>query len=389
MLWDMPANQEPIGAPRDHEALISLTALHYIEENELLDTGQLADAKKSLQALFLRTSGEETMLRRLIDVLKVTRNIQSTFTNISGTIGAVRKSVATVDERVANLRQLIEHGPVSPEHHAAFAGPFLAFSNSFVQKIHAFEETLQQYLDAREQEASAQNIYRIARDSRERLRQRLSGKLAQGSGDVETRIKDELATSFNYGDAEEGMRDTTARARAVEKELQDQLSEIRTMCQAAMNPSMRNLQVAVKEEDDMYLRFAGVVSRDATLDFLKAPVQELLKLYQHAHGMFQLDYDKLKHALQTLVDSTDAYFHAKDEDRDVTAKREKLRKIEGLIPFLEHGAQLAQSKELEIYDRFSRELGAAISQARAPWSHVSDDLLRAKVQAEAELSTRL
>src|SRR6266566_10071987 len=103
----MAENPDPKLAARQREALISLTAMHYIEEHGLLDDAQLSDAKKSLQALFLRTSGAETILRRLIEVLKVRRNMQSTFSGVSGTFNAIRRSIEAMEERANNLRRLI------------------------------------------------------------------------------------------------------------------------------------------------------------------------------------------------------------------------------------------------------------------------------------------
>jgi hypothetical protein len=375
--------------PREHEALISLTALHYIEEHELLARDKLSDAKKSLQALFLRASGEETLLRRLIDELKTTRNIHHAFGSIAGTIGAVRKSVASVDERVASLRKYTEQTPPSPSAATDFVGPFLSFSHAFVQKITAFADSLEEYLSAREQEARAKAIFQVASQVRERLRQRLAGKLAQTEGEVENRIKNELNTSVNYGEAEANMLQAETKSRAVEKEVQTHLKEMRAMCQAAMNPSMRDRLVLVKPEDDIFKRFSEAVARHPEIDRIKDRLRELFKLYHHAHGMFQLDYDMLRQGLQALAQNTEAYFHAKEEDQDLATKRDKLRKIEGLIPFLENGAKLATAKESAAYPIFSRELSNSISKTDVPWTHIAESLLRAKVQAEAELNTRL
>jgi hypothetical protein len=69
--------------PQHREALVSMTALYFIEEHALLRPELLEDAKKSLQALFLRTSGEETMLRKLIEILKTTKQIHQSFASIS------------------------------------------------------------------------------------------------------------------------------------------------------------------------------------------------------------------------------------------------------------------------------------------------------------------
>src|SRR6266566_101719 len=235
MLDVMPENtDDPALAACRREGLISLTAMHYIEEHALLDEAQLSDAKQSLQALFLRTSGAETMLRRLIEVLKVRRNMHTTFSRISGTFMAIRRSIEAIDERAANLRRLIERTPVSAEANAKFVGLFLSYSIRFLQRISAFEKALEKYLNTRELEARTQANHHIAQESRERLRQRLTtSNLGQTSGNVETRIKDELATSLNYDEVEATMRSAVRQARAAEADVLSQLEAIDSMCQAA------------------------------------------------------------------------------------------------------------------------------------------------------------
>ena len=385
----MMLNRNHFIAPREREGLISLTAITYIEEHKLLSAEQLGDAKKSLQALFLRASGEETMLRKLIEVLKTTHNIHHSFASISGTLAGISKCVTTVEQRLTNLRTQLTLAPVSAEANTDFVGPFLSFSQMFLDKIAAFGHYLTQYLAAREQEARAHSLYNIALDARERLRQRLTGQLAQADGELEARIKDELVTSFDYGRAESEMKATARRSRAAEREVQGQLEKIQAMCHAAMNPGLRDRAAKVDPDEDIFAQFVGGLSRHHALAAIKDPVLELFKLYQHSHGMFRLDYNKLNRALDTMMGNTRAYFEAKEEDRDIAAKRERLHKIEGLIPFLEEAAQLAISDNMDAYPTFSRQLSATISDRRAQWNHIAEDLLRAKVQAEAEISTRL
>jgi len=175
----------------------------------------------------------------------------------------------------------------------------------------------------------------------------------------------------------------------MQREVQDHLSELQAMCRVATNPALRDQLAEVDAEQDIFVRFTQALPRHDCLVTIKESVLELFKLYHHSHGMFQLDYQKLNRAFETLMDNTDAYFHAKEEDRDLAAKRENLRKIEGLIPFLEQAAHLASDDHMDAYPTFSRQLSAQISERRAPWNHIAEDLLRAKVQAEAEISTRL
>lgn len=385
----MAESVDPTLATRRREALISLTAMQYIEEHALLDGAQLSDAKESLQALFLRTSGAETMLRRLIEVLKVRRNMHSSFSRISGTFVAIRRSIDAMEERADNLRRLIERSPVSAEANAQFVGPFLSFSIRFLQKIAAFEKVLQKYLVTREQEVRAQATHRIAQESRERLRRRLTGShLGEINGDVETRIKDELATSLNYDEVEAIMQAAVKTARAVDAEVMAQLDVIHTMCQAATESSKRDRSVAIKPEDDMVARFARLSASDAVTRRIEEPVRELLALYQRAHGVFKLDFDRLKQALQQLSNNSSAYFNAKDEDREMATKREKLRKIEALIQFLERAAQLAGAADLDAYPKFSKAFSEAISERYSTWAFAAEHLLSAKVRAEAELNNR-
>lgn len=387
----MNLNRNHFIDPPKREALISLTALYFIEEHGLLPPDKIEDAKRSLQALFLRASGEETMLRKLIDMLKITRNIHLSFANIAGILGGVSKCLATTEARLAALRQHFSNPPVSAEENSDFVGPLLSFSQAFIHKIGGFYRHLLKFLDLKEAEAQATSFYRIAKDARERLKRRLAGDLgAQPAGADETRIKDELVASFDYGETESRHKSAMREARAMEREIRDQLKDIQAMCRMAMNPGMRDPNRATSNEyEDVFALFSDALMRYPRLQPLQAEILDLFKLYQHAYGTFMLDYSKLKDAMRTMMDNTDAYFDAKGEDRDIAIKREKLRKIEGLIPFLEHGVRLSTDAAADTYFKFSRQYSEVITAKKTLWLHISEDLLRAKVQAEAELSTRL
>lgn len=387
----MTLNRNHFIAAPQREALISLTALCYIEEHELLARPQFDDAKKSLQALFLRASGEETMLRKLIDILKSTHNIHRSFASIAGILAGVSKCVGTTTDRIAALRTKTERQTPSAEEHADFVGPFLTFSQQFLSRITTFAHALQQYLELRENESRAYSLYRIALDARVRLKQRLAGGLGEGGTEVEHRIREEIVHSFDYGEAEAGLNIAVREARRKEQEIHELLADIKGMCRMAMNPSMRDQPdgMAQPAYDDIFARYSTALPAHPRLETLKEPVRELFKLYQHSYGMFVLDFNKLNQAIETMRHNTEAYFEAKDEDRDITIKRDKLRKIEGLIPFLEHSAQLAAEEDMDTYYKFSRQLSAVVSARKTQWQHIAEDLLRAKIQAEAEISTRL
>jgi hypothetical protein len=393
------------------EALVSMTALSFIEENALLSQDQLDDAKKSLQALFLRTSGEETMLRKLIEILKITKQIHQSFASISSILTGITRGVQTVDGKIAAYKQALATLTLNAEENAAFAGPFLSFSQAFLQKVDAFDNSMRQYVELRENEARYASIYRIAQEARERLKQRLTGVLgSQTRGEHETRIRQQVMASFDYSEAESNLQYAQRETRNKEEEILALLEDIRAMCQMAKNPAMREkteepsdatassysvVPAAAKtakpraEYADVFAMFARALRQHPRLLQLKDIVLDLFKIYQHSYGMFRLDCSNLNKAIETMFDNSEAYFEAKEEDRDIRNKREKLKMIEGLIPFLERSAVMMAETESETYNRFSRRLSDLISEKRTIWSHIAEPLLRAKVQAEAELSTRL
>lgn len=390
----------PDSKPTDsqqREALVSMTALHFIEEHALLHADQLDDAKKSLQALFLRTSGEETMLRKLIEILKTTKQIHQSFASISNILTGITRGVQTVDDKVAAYKQAMAIMSLSAEENADFAGPFLSFSQVFLQKIEAFDKNLRHYVELRETESRYASIHRIAQEARERLKQRLAGVLgSRQDNEAESKIRKNVVASFDFNEAESNLNYAQRETRNQGEEIKMQLEDIRQMCQMAKNPSMRekldDVSVILKPKDnytDVFTLFAKALRKHPRLLKIKDIVLELFKLYQHSYGMLRLDCNNLDKAIATMFDNSLAYFEAKEEDKDIQTKREKLRLIEGLIPFLERAAMALMEGTADAYPKFSRRFSDLISEKKTAWSHVAEQLLRAKVLAEAELSTRL
>jgi hypothetical protein len=388
---------------QSREALVSLTALTFIEDNALLPRDQLAEARNSLQALFLRTSGEETMLRKLIEILKITRALHQSFANIGNILSGVSKGLHTLHAKIAVLREQTGRMVLSAEENADFVGPFLSFSQRFVHKVEGFQRLINDYLEIKEAEGRQASHYRIARDARVQLKQRLAGSLgSEIRGEVENKIRQEVIASFDYSEAETNYKYAQRDSLNMEMEVREALAEIRAMCQMAMNPAMRaNLaddidddaedMLAAKryEFDDIFTLFASALRKHPRLLHIKDAVLELFRLYQASFGMLSLDFTQLAKATETMIENAEAYFDAKEEDTDIRSKRDKLRKIEGLIPFLEQAAALLGDAALDTHAKFSKRLSELVSVRRSAWEHIFEELLRAKVQAEAELSTRL
>ena len=380
------------------EALIVMITILFIEEHGLLRQEDLEDAKKSLQALFLRASGQATLLIKLIEVLRATRNVHQTFASIFIILTGIGKGVTAVDGKITLLRESLDQHKVTAEEYRDFIDLFLSFSQNFHRRLSAFARDVEAYVELKENEAKLAHIYRIARDARNQLRDRLKGDLgSKPRGKTESRIKDEVVSSFNYGESRESLELAIAESHSKEADVLAQLEEIKAMCQMAMNPAMRERpSLAAKPAtpakpayEDIFTRLTDALEKHPALERLKEPVVELFRLYQNSYGMFALDWNRLQAGIQLMVKNTEAYFEAKEEDKDIRAKRDKLRRIESLIPFLERGAKMLDEKEDNTYTIYTRHLSDVISEEKAAWASVAEDLLRAKVQAEAEMSTRL
>ena len=161
------------------------------------------------------------------------------------------------------------------------------------------------------------------------------------------------------------------------------------MCQMAMNPDMREKLEQTQQYDDIFMRFTNCLKQYPRLSQIKDFIIDYFKLYQRAYGMFQLDFDNFNRAVETITSNTEEYFDAKQEDEDMRVKREKLRKYEGLIPFLEHTSEMISEYVDYPFDKFSRKVSEVISEENRPWEHINEELLVSKVTAESDLTTRL
>lgn len=388
-----PSDQGKFLDRQQKESLISMIALLYVEEQGLLNDEQLEDAKESLQALFLRTTGEETMLRKLIEILKTNKALNQTFSDMSNVLTGITKSTETIKRKIDSFKQQLQALEISAEENADFIGPFLEFSGQFAKNVELFERTMYSFRDVKEREARYANMFRIAKEARQRLKERFSGGPGE-EGDKENQIKKKVIQTFDYGETEINHSYSQREAKNTLIEIELLIKEFQKMCQLAMNPDMRDEEKGYQpfkktEYQDMFTIYATAMVKHPRLEILKQPIQQLFRLFQHSYGMFAIDFQKFNNAITPMEENTDAYFQAKDEDEDIRTKRRKLEQIEGLITFLENVAQLLKTEQELVYARFSKAVSDIIMTPASGWSHIVEDLLRMKVSAEADLSTRL
>lgn len=391
-LFSISAGSENVLQEKQKEMLVVLTALSFIEQSALMTQAQLNDARRSIQALFIRSSGEETMLRKLVEIIKVNKELHEAFSSITKISSNVSTSVEVIGRKINYLKQYVSRLELTPQEQSEFFAPFLAFTHKFQEKTVRFNNLMHHYLELREAEAKRVLEYRVAEDASKRLRERLSSELGtETKGEVEANIRREVLGSFDFASARQNLADAERESRLAAREISELLNEMRVMCQLAMNPDMRDnsKDPAAQKYDDIFMLFTRALKRNPRLSQIQDFIIDYFKVYQRAYGMFAIDFDNFNKAVDTITNNTDEYFESKKEDEDIRAKREKLRRYEGLIPFMEEASALITEYSDYPFTKFSKKMSAVISEENRVWDHISEDLLVAKVAAEADLSTRL
>ncbi len=370
-----------------------LIVLNYAEEHGLLSAEQLEDARASLRAMFLHATGEETMLRKVIGTLKINRTLSKSFGEMANILAGIRKSNQALINKHQALDKQMMAMTLSTEEIEHLVRPLLAFSSDFVRAVGEFDRQMSEYKIARETEARSAHIYRLAQESRDRLKQRFEQGTA-GESRQDEQIKEKVYQAFNYTEAEAEYRYNKRSADRVHDEISNSLKDFHHMCQMAMKPEMRSVHKIGSTPGkqpgvDIYMITVKAMDTFPGLRPLIPPVQDHLKLYQRSFGMFMLDFGKLNNAMGPMIEHTEDYFHAKEQDEDVRTTQKKLENIEALIAFIEDVSLLLRDGKHYTYPKFSLAISGHITRATAKWASIADQLLHMKVAAEAELSTRL
>jgi hypothetical protein len=380
---------------RRQEMLVVMTALSYIEAHELLGEQQLKDARRSLQALFIRTTGEETMLRKLIDILRVNRDVQAAFGEIGRITDGVSTSCEALSRRVQDFRTALVAFHPTPEENRDFVAPLIGYAQRFLDKVLQFDRMMSLYLHLREEQARRVHEFRVAREASDRLRERLA-EIPRGLGgtrSVDAMMRQDLLDSFDFGGAEADLERARRDAVAMGERIAALLRDLRALAELAVPPDARSLAnfsgAPVSSADDVYHRFAIGMRRHERVRDLRDTVLEHFRLFHRSHSVFAGDFERLVKAAEAISRNPKDYFDAKLEDYDLRAKRQKLSRLEGLLPFLEHAARLVRRAGDEPAARFSAMLSDLIGVRPSGWSHVAGELLAAKVRAEADMQARM
>jgi hypothetical protein len=386
-------NPLPLLNSQQKESLAMVIVLQYAEHNALLDAEQLEDARASLRALFLRATGEETMLRKIICTLRINHSLNQSFSIISQILDGVDRARATLTSKIRAFEKSVNGLSVSVEVNNIFVEPFYEFSDGFLHNVQKFEHLISEYREAKENEARLAHDFRLAREARERLKNRLDGEHEE-EGEHEKQVKDKLFRTFDFGKIESDYQYARRSSEHVGSEINELLGEFQIMCQMAMTPNMRSMDMekisaSKKTYPDVFKIASSALKKFDELKPLAPAIQELMRLYHHSFGMFVLDLEKFNKAIVPMIENIGDYLHAREMDEDVRAKQGKLKKIEALIAFIEAVAEVLKQDKDYAYPKFSSLITTMIGQEASAWEDIAEELLRMKVIAEAELSTRI
>ena len=375
------------------ETLLMLIVINYAEEHGLLNAEQLEDARASLRALFLRATGEETMLRKIISILRINRALHSTFGEMANILAGIKKSHQSLMGKHAALEKQLAAMVETPDEIAHFARPLLEFSSDIVRTVAEFSRQMTEYKEAKELEARSAHIYRLAKEARARLKQRFE-QGATEENQQEEHVKQKVYQSFNFAEAESDYLYHKRSAKSIRDEISSSLKDFQLMCQMAMKPEMRSAHKIIgkagkQNNVDIYTITQKAMLRFPRLKPLTPAIQDQLKLYQHSFGMFMLDFEKFNNSLRPMIENTENYFQAKEQDEDVRTKQKRLADIEAMIAFVEDVSKLLHDGHGYLYPQFSIAISKHITRPDSKWAPIAEQLLHMKVAAEAELSTRL
>jgi len=320
---------------RQKEMLVVMTALAFVEDNGLMSEAQLNDAKRSIHALFINSTSEETLLRKLLEMVQVNHDLRQGFGEIAKISSRIGTSVELLDGRFNYLKQYLARITFTP-----FIEPLLRFTTRYQQHVGRFRLDMESYLGLRETEARRSHEYRIAEEASDRLRRRLAGSnVGRDLDEHEETLRDEAIGTFNFAETKRRMKDAQKECKAMARQITSLLADLKGMCQMAMNPDMRDQASEDRAEDldcdDIFRQFTQSTKQFTRLQHLSGLSIEYFRLFQRAFGLLQIDYENFERVVEAISRSPHEYFDAKTEDEDFRLKIAKLKMYEGLIPFLE------------------------------------------------------
>jgi len=371
------------------EYLIMLTALLLIEEERLLGSRQLAASRADFDALKRQTVDIQEALRHLSEVLQTNSSFNVSYLKIENSLNEVDRSINRIEQQLNDEKLALLNDNPPADVHAGFLGHLFSFSRDFKQCIRSFQAELILYVRARENESRCASQYHTALKKRQLIKEKLSEQLGLVSpqhSESSELIVDEL----DFASVDARYRAASQTQKYHTQRVNDLLNNIKQMCEMVTHPSLRERQEGLANfnkgpYDDLHLKFTRAVNDFEFISQRKEDLLHVFRIFQHAHNIFLDDLYNLNNILASLSGEAKTYFQTKSDHSKIKDVALKSRKVEALIDFLHISSLLLKQSDKLTYGSFTKDLSKLIDTTDAPWSILQQELIKCKINAEAQL----
>lgn len=389
------ARRATASSMRRHEMLVVLQALVFIESNGLMSRTKLNQARRDIQRIYIGESEQPDMLPQLIKSVRHNHELRRGFGEIGQITTRISQGTRLVDGKLEYLVSYIDRLEKSPDESAEFFVPLINYTRRFRERLQRFDRDLLAYLAVHEERARATHEFRIAERASVKLRTRLSAKMRQ----FEDELDDETGTarggvtdSFDHENAQHRLDTTEKNVIAMARQMLTILSDLKALCQMAMNADMRDTVAADRAEDmdieDVFAALTDAIHRHPRVSSIAGFIVDHFRLIQRTYGLFKIDFENFEQAVLSMTEHATEYFDAIEDDKDLVRKNHHLLMYSALIPYLERIDKLMPDADSLSLTQWSELLTREISTPDVPWAPAADALLVARVAAEADLAVQ-
>jgi len=371
------------------ESLILLTALLFIEDENLLGAKQLARAKADFKALTKHTMHIHEALKHLSDVLQINRSLNLTYIKIDNNLEEVDASITNIEQKINDAKQALLDDNPPANAHAGFLGNLFSFSRDFKQKIRGFQAEIILYVQARETESLYANQYHGALKKRQLIKEKLSEQLGMISTQ-QAHASELVIDELDFANIDARYQSASQSLKHHTQQVNDCLNDIKMMCEMVTHPSLRERHEGLVNYnrapyEDLYSKYTYAVEEFPFIAERKEDLLHVFRLFQHSHNMFLDDLYNLNNSLAAIVGDSDAYFQTKSDYSHIRDVVLKSRMLESLMDFLQIASLLLNQMEKLTYGNFTKALSKLIDTVDSPWYEIQQGLIGSKINAESQL----
>jgi|GEM_PF-4513785 len=381
--------------------LVVLQALLFIESNRLMSRAKLNEFRHSIQNFFAEGADDQQMLAHLTTLLQENFETRRGFSEIGQIRARISKGIQLVDGKLNYLIEYTGRLDATAEETSEFFRPLVRYATKFRERLQRFDRDLIAYLVAHEERARAAHEFRIAERASVQLRQKLTAKmhpdeergLRAGARDRRgDRTHRSSTDSFDHENARHRLDITEKEVVAMARQMMTILSDMKAMCQMAMNADMRDTVAADRADDmnleDVFVLFTDALHQHERVASIADFIIEHFRLIQRTHSLLKTDYENFETSVQSMSDDATEYFETKEYDGDYGRKLHHTKSYEALSQYIERTRDLLDESSSISMKNWTGLLSSEIARTDQPWSYSCDGLLVAKVAAEEDLSDR-